>query len=181
MSSTTETVQTTGVAPPKSMPQNMIQAEDKLMPVAPAPAYVATAPSPQPGLKIEALPDVERVTPLHMLGESPAWIDCPFCQRRTMTKVNTEGSGTQVVMSILCCLICVCLVCLPAAAGWFEHTHHYCSNCNARVVTRPYDGPIQVFGPQIRTDVPTSYGNPTQAPPAQAPPAQAAPAPQKSS
>ncbi|MCJ1233244.1 hypothetical protein MMC14_001199 [Varicellaria rhodocarpa] len=32
------------------------------------------------------------VTPLERLGETPEWIDCPFCQRRTRTMVTKEDS-----------------------------------------------------------------------------------------
>jgi hypothetical protein len=32
------------------------------------------------------------VTPLHMLGEEPAVVDCPFCQQTTTTKLREEHS-----------------------------------------------------------------------------------------
>ncbi|KAJ3567047.1 hypothetical protein NPX13_g6907 [Xylaria arbuscula] len=36
------------------------------------------------------------VTPLHALTEAPAWIDCPFCQQRTQTRVARQGDSQQV-------------------------------------------------------------------------------------
>jgi hypothetical protein len=36
------------------------------------------------------------VVPLNQLGEQPQWIDCPFCQRRTVTRLSTEGTPMQM-------------------------------------------------------------------------------------
>jgi hypothetical protein len=33
------------------------------------------------------------VTPLHMLGEQPAEVDCPFCHRIAMTRLQEEHSS----------------------------------------------------------------------------------------
>ncbi|KZL80456.1 litaf-like zinc ribbon domain protein, partial [Colletotrichum incanum] len=97
------------------------------------------------------------VTPLHMLGDAPAFIDCPFCQKRAMANTSKEGTGMQVLAGALCCLLCVCLTCVPCLAGWCEDTHYSCSNCHKKVATRPYDGPIEVFGPQPHAVVPSRY------------------------
>lgn len=35
------------------------------------------------------------VTPLPQLTETPAWIDCPYCNQRTKTQVTSEGSSAQ--------------------------------------------------------------------------------------
>ncbi|KAH9227930.1 hypothetical protein K456DRAFT_1765521 [Colletotrichum gloeosporioides 23] len=106
-----------------------------------------------------APPTIQGVTPLHMLGDKPQPIDCPFCMRRTMTIVDTEGTSMQMLAGALCCLLCVCLTCVPCIAGWCEDTHYSCGNCHKRVATRPYDGPIQVFGPhgQMFPMVPSQY------------------------
>ncbi|KAK2736255.1 hypothetical protein CKAH01_18923 [Colletotrichum kahawae] len=141
-------------------------------PVAPAPTIQQPAPaherspivattadaSPTPATELPA--DVHNgVTPLHMLGDKPQPIDCPFCMRRTMTIVDTEGTGMQMLAGALCCLLCVCLTCVPCIAGWCEDTHYSCGNCHKRVATRPYDGPVQVFGPhgQMFPMVPSQY------------------------
>ena len=42
------------------------------------------------------------VTPLHQLDEQPAYIDCPFCELRTQTRVTHEDStSTQYVEQAL--------------------------------------------------------------------------------
>ncbi|RMY68746.1 hypothetical protein D0862_14952 [Hortaea werneckii] len=38
-------------------------------------------------------PNFAPVTPLHHLGETEAWIDCPFCHRRTRTRVDKADSN----------------------------------------------------------------------------------------
>ncbi|KAI0096584.1 hypothetical protein GGR51DRAFT_28540 [Nemania sp. FL0031] len=95
------------------------------------------------------------VTPLHALTEAPAWIDCPFCQRRTQTRSTRQGDSQQVLASILCCLVCVCLACLPSMAGWCENINIYCSNCGKQVAMIPHDGMIQV----TPAPAPTGPGN----------------------
>jgi hypothetical protein len=35
----------------------------------------------------------DTVTPLHLLGDQPDVVDCPFCLRRSETKVNREASS----------------------------------------------------------------------------------------
>ncbi len=34
---------------------------------------------------------VADVTPLDQLGDTPQWIDCPFCHRRTKTRLEKKG------------------------------------------------------------------------------------------
>lgn len=87
------------------------------------------------------------VTPLHLLGEQPQWIDCPFCYQRTKTLINSEGTAMQAVAGVLCCLFCVCLACVPCIAHWCENKEYRCSNCKNVVAFRPYDSPLQTFGP----------------------------------
>lgn len=47
-------------------------------------------------IRIEPVPQVATVTPLHLLRENPTWIDCPFCERRAMTRVGHEDSSTTM-------------------------------------------------------------------------------------
>ncbi|AEO63758.1 765d9350-c5c3-45d8-8a6d-b886477d322e [Thermothielavioides terrestris] len=101
------------------------------------PASAAVPPAP-----------AQVATPLDQLGDSPQWIDCPFCHRRTLTRVSKEGTSMQILAGILCCLFCVCLACVPCLAGWFEETIYVCTQCNKKVATRPVSGPIIVHGPQ---------------------------------
>ncbi|KAI1103392.1 hypothetical protein F4804DRAFT_310302 [Jackrogersella minutella] len=88
--------------------------------------------------------DPPNATPLQQLTENPTWIDCPFCKKRTKTKVTKEGTATQSLVGFILCLCCVCLACLPCMCGWFEITYICCSSCNARVATIPVDGPLQL-------------------------------------
>lgn len=60
----------------------------------PAPAYSA-APVDKP-VQIEPIPQVAKVTPLNLLREQPTWIDCPYCQRRAMTRVGHEDSSATM-------------------------------------------------------------------------------------
>ncbi|KAL2126519.1 hypothetical protein VTI74DRAFT_779 [Chaetomium olivicolor] len=95
------------------------------------------------------------VTPLNILGDQPQWIDCPFCQRRTMTRIGKEGTPMQLIAGALCCLFCVCLACVPCIAGWFEETKYYCSQCHKKVAMRSDRGAITVYGPSMV--VPSKY------------------------
>ncbi|KAK3998242.1 hypothetical protein QBC44DRAFT_314061 [Cladorrhinum sp. PSN332] len=100
-------------------------------------------PTPQNMLPVEA----SVATPLNMLGDQPQWIDCPFCQKRTKTRVHKEGTPMQIVAGALCCLFCICLTCVPCIAGWFEEMHYFCTGCNNKVAMRPDSGPLQIYAP----------------------------------
>ncbi|KAJ5722134.1 hypothetical protein N7488_000169 [Penicillium malachiteum] len=66
----------------------------------PAPPYSAVPVYET--VRIEAVPQVAKVTPLHLLGDQPAWIDCPFCQRRAMTRViQGDSAATWYDLSTL--------------------------------------------------------------------------------
>ena len=41
---------------------------------------------------IVPVPEAHRVTPLDHLGMVPEWIDCPWCQRMTETRVTKQDS-----------------------------------------------------------------------------------------
>lgn len=47
---------------------------------------------PQPPSKIEYQPNTSFVTPIEKLGDEPEFIDCPFCNRRTQTRVERSHS-----------------------------------------------------------------------------------------
>lgn len=61
---------------------------------APVPEYTS-----QPGPEIEMEAVLGPATPLHMLGEEPETIDCPFCLKRTRTLVEKKGTSKQVYVS----------------------------------------------------------------------------------
>ncbi|KAI0012825.1 hypothetical protein F4779DRAFT_534743 [Xylariaceae sp. FL0662B] len=101
--------------------------------------------------------DPQMVTPLHMLGEQPTWIDCPACRQRTLTKITKEASSMQTIAGLVLCLFCVCLACLPCINHWCENINIYCSSCNARVATIPHDGQIQVMPVISSGQQPSAY------------------------
>ncbi|KAL2193034.1 hypothetical protein P885DRAFT_81627 [Corynascus similis CBS 632.67] len=127
-------------APVKEMPAdlNAPHVHPPMAPGAPAAPGVPGAPQ-QPAYGVVPIPQLS--------GEQPQWIDCPFCQQRTLTRVTKDGTPMQVVAGVLCCLLCVCLACLPCMAGWFEETTYFCSHCNNKVALRPDSGPIVVYAP----------------------------------
>ena len=48
---------------------------------------------------IEHVGEPAYVTPLPFLGEDPAFIDCPFCRKRTQTRVaHTDSTATTFVV-----------------------------------------------------------------------------------
>jgi len=54
-------------------------------------------PQTQPGVNM-----VPGVVPLNQLGDTPQWIDCPFCQKRTQTRLDKEGTPMQMYVSPTC-------------------------------------------------------------------------------
>lgn len=85
------------------------------------------------------------VTPLDRLREVPDFIDCPFCKRRTQTRVTHENSNTTRLAGVICCLLTgIICSCLPCLLGWCQDTNHYCSECNNQVTHKPYDGAVIV-------------------------------------
>ncbi|KAI7485403.1 hypothetical protein KC351_g3942 [Hortaea werneckii] len=108
-------------------------------------------PNPYP-MQQPMNPNAAPVTPLHRLGIGPAWIDCPFCRRRTRTRVDRPESNMTYVLAVLCCCICVFLTCIPCLAHWFANVDHYCSECDKQVTHQPHDGPVEVL---------SEYGPPT--------------------
>ncbi|KAK3901833.1 hypothetical protein C8A05DRAFT_34493 [Staphylotrichum tortipilum] len=125
--------------PVKDLPSDPAQVP-KQLPMSP------NGPQPQPAVG---------VTPLSRLGDNPQWIDCPFCEHRTMTRLRKEGTPMQMIAGIVCCLFCVCLACVPCLAHWFEETYYYCSRCNKQVAKRNEDGHITVIVPE--TVVPSKF------------------------
>ncbi|KAJ5096978.1 hypothetical protein N7456_007699 [Penicillium angulare] len=57
-----------------------------------------TESQPKGTAPMEAKPTapVATVTPITLLGEVPAWVDCPFCERRALTRVTMEDSSTTM-------------------------------------------------------------------------------------
>lgn len=62
------------------------------------PSYEQAKASPagQPPAGIAPGQAVTTVTPLNQLTNTPEWIDCPFCHKRTKTTVRSEGGSMQM-------------------------------------------------------------------------------------
>jgi hypothetical protein len=98
------------------------------------------------------------VTPLHLLGDQPDIIDCPFCLRRAETKVIREASPVTHAMASLCCLTTVFGVIAPYMLEWAAHIEQHCTNCNRRVTRKPHGKTeLQVFGTPSEQRIPSRY------------------------
>ncbi|KAH8157405.1 hypothetical protein CIB48_g10833 [Xylaria polymorpha] len=79
-----------GPAPPTSLPPSMIQ-EEKIKHLSVLPAANV------PRVVVEGNPRM--VTPLDKLTPQEAWIDCPFCQHTTKTRITKEGDTQQTFVT----------------------------------------------------------------------------------
>ncbi|KAJ5628156.1 LITAF-like zinc finger domain-containing protein, partial [Penicillium lividum] len=115
----------------------------------PPPAYTLDPPMYNSAPVEQRVPHASMVVPLHLLDKQPAYIDCPFCENLAETSLMEINSGSTRVTSVLCCLICPFLICLPSEAGMFIDYDHYCTKCGKRVAHKSHDiyRPVMVFGP----------------------------------
>ncbi|ORY68405.1 uncharacterized protein BCR38DRAFT_481896 [Pseudomassariella vexata] len=137
-------------------------AEPKVSPIQSPPAAHNGAPTPQhPPQNIMMI----QPTPLNGLGALPAVIDCPYCHRRTQTRVHEEDSSMTIVAGIALGCLCICLACLPCILHWCQNIDHYCTGCNQRVVHIQHGGVPQVIAPpqnvpqQYKMENPQQYGD----------------------
>jgi len=166
-----ETVEAVQPQPSNAFPSHLIVDETQFTKTATPnsnPVQVETA-QPNQTTNIQALGAPPRVRLLNQLREEPEFIDCPFCQKMTKTRVNKEATTMTTIAGIFCCLLCICAACVPCLFGWCHDTDHYCTNCNAKVAHLPHDGVIQVFSPVATGTVPSKYApvKPMQYPQAQ--------------
>lgn len=85
--------QTSPPIPRKSLPMDYSTSESS--PPPPAPAYSTPADYQRIGYTgtLDMSTAVATVTPLHMLGDQPDTVDCPFCMRRVETSVKKKASS----------------------------------------------------------------------------------------
>ncbi|KAH7037030.1 uncharacterized protein B0I36DRAFT_313169 [Microdochium trichocladiopsis] len=76
------------------------------------------------------------VTPLHLLGDQPDTVDCPFCQRRSITRVKKKPSLATHAAATGLFLTTIGGTVVPYAKQWKSHVSHYCNNCNRKVAQR---------------------------------------------
>lgn len=98
------------------------------------------------------------VTPLHLLGDQPDMIDCPFCLRRTETKVIREASPVTHIIASLCCVTTGLGVFAPYMLDWAAHIEQHCTNCNRRVTRKPHGRKeVEIFGTPAEQRMPSRY------------------------
>lgn len=80
------------ISPP--IPRKSLPMDDSIPARPPAPAYSTPADYQQIGYSgtLDMSTAVATVTPLHMLGDQPDTVDCPFCMRRVETSVKKAAS-----------------------------------------------------------------------------------------
>ncbi|KAI1084976.1 hypothetical protein F5B20DRAFT_122539 [Whalleya microplaca] len=78
------------------------------------------------------------VTPLHLLGDQPDTIDCPFCQYRVVTRVERVASRMTKIAGAICFFTTVIGTCVPCWAKWYYDIDQYCGNCDRKVTHRGY-------------------------------------------
>ncbi len=80
--------------PPAEGPKDINLAADQ--PAGPVKDLPANFDTPQQQLPITPQHPIAGVTPLNQLGDRPQWIDCPFCKRRTLTRLDKDGTPMQM-------------------------------------------------------------------------------------
>ncbi|KAF4973277.1 hypothetical protein FZEAL_9376 [Fusarium zealandicum] len=86
--------------------------------------------APAPGSNFQT------VTPLHLLGDQPDTIDCPFCRQASQTKVRRHPTLVTHVLAIGLFFGTLCGVIVPYVFRWFNDLSHYCGSCGQKVAYR---------------------------------------------
>ncbi|KAJ5781079.1 LPS-induced tumor necrosis factor alpha factor, partial [Penicillium paradoxum] len=115
---------------------------------APEPAFTVPKIDSQ-GIPIgQQVPPSHRVIPIAQLGEEPRWIQCRFCYHEALTRVQKESTSDTTMAAACCCLFGgLCCAFIPYCFEMCHDSHHFCTNCGAKVAVRPHEGPIQEFYP----------------------------------
>ncbi|KAH6889658.1 hypothetical protein B0T10DRAFT_486534 [Thelonectria olida] len=85
-----------------------------------------------------AVHDQTTVTPLHLLGDQSDTVDCPFCQRRTLTLVKYGASWLTHFFAVCLFFLTFCGVLAPYLLHWNSNISHWCQNCNRKVAYRNF-------------------------------------------
>ncbi|KAG8353965.1 hypothetical protein FVEN_g8195 [Fusarium venenatum] len=97
------------------------------------------------GLEVMAVtPPVKTVTPLHLLGDQPESIDCPYCLRRSETRVRKKPSSTTHLQAVALLMTTVCGAAAPYMKKWSFDIEQFCQNCNNRVMYRARGKDIRI-------------------------------------
>ncbi|TFK34981.1 LITAF-like zinc ribbon domain-containing protein, partial [Crucibulum laeve] len=90
-----------------------------------------------------AAPKFFTATPLRLLGEGTAPVDCPVCRKRELTHVTLQvGSNTHLWAIGFC--IFLGLGCIPYLMNDTKDVRHSCGSCGALLATWQRGGKITV-------------------------------------
>ncbi|KAF4466357.1 hypothetical protein FALBO_6782 [Fusarium albosuccineum] len=119
------------------------------------------------GLEVMAVTQTpQKVTPLHLLGDQPDSIDCPFCHRRTDTRVKKKPSNATHLQAVVLLFTTVCGVAAPYVAKWSFDIEQFCDSCNNRVAYRSQGKDLHICKAPVEwqetSKYPSANSNPTQ-------------------
>ncbi|EHK42070.1 hypothetical protein TRIATDRAFT_84172 [Trichoderma atroviride IMI 206040] len=84
------------------------------------------------------------------LGESPDYIDCPYCKSRQKTEVRHQSTSQTSLAAAVCCLCCGILpVFIPFVCNWCSDLDHHCESCKKRVAHQPHEGKMEAVLPPV--------------------------------
>ncbi|KAK2007076.1 hypothetical protein LZ32DRAFT_651379 [Colletotrichum eremochloae] len=82
------------------------------------------------------------------LGDSPDFVDCPWCHSRQKTTVSSEASSTTMIASLFCCIVLACIgAIIPFVCGWGYDVEHRCGQCHKPVARMPDGGTMTAVYP----------------------------------
>ncbi|KAM0429764.1 hypothetical protein ACHAPT_006370 [Fusarium lateritium] len=101
--------------------------------------------APAPGLPANPQ-GASTVTPLNLLGDQADSVDCPFCQRRTETRVKKEASSTTHVIAVGLFFTTLFGAIFPYTCHCAPNISHYCQNCKRKVAYKERGGQMEPQG-----------------------------------
>ncbi|KAH8647992.1 hypothetical protein BGZ61DRAFT_376572 [Ilyonectria robusta] len=90
------------------------------------------------GQNMNMMPQSGTVIPLHLLGDQGDTVDCPFCERRAMTRVKKEPSWLTHTVAVVLFFISFFGVVAPYMLYWASHVSHFCENCGRKIARRNF-------------------------------------------
>ncbi|KAH7038245.1 uncharacterized protein B0I36DRAFT_315858 [Microdochium trichocladiopsis] len=84
-------------------------------------------------------------TPLHLLAEAEAVVDCPHCGARGMSRVSKHNSKYTCLAGLGLGAMCFCLAVVPCLTHCLADTDHECSRCGRALARKRYRGDTEVL------------------------------------
>ncbi|KAM0558380.1 hypothetical protein ACHAPJ_005074 [Fusarium lateritium] len=88
----------------------------------------------------------ETVTPLHLLADQEDMMDCPFCQRRSETKVKKSASSMTHIYATALFFTTLFGVIFPYTCHCASNISHHCKNCGRKVAFKERGGQMEALG-----------------------------------